>query len=288
MSVLLPLLLILLLPLCTLRAQAAPALLPEIGVVIDFEHAGTARAAGFAWMLESTPRILSPRNVSDRQFDSLLTVLAPLPLPLYGCNIFIPSDLKVVGPAVREAAVLAYVDTVLSRAQRAGLRIITWGSGGSRRVPEGFDRVRATAQFIYLGRRVAEVAGRYGITLVLENLNRTECNFINSVPEALAIVRAVDHPNFRLCVDLYHMLVDGQPASDLAGVGKYAVYCELAEREGRTPPGVHGDDFTSYFEALHREGYSGNIMVEARWDNFVRQAGAAYDYLSAQLDSVYR
>ncbi len=277
----------LLLPLPTLWGQAPPPV-PEIGVVADFEQAGAARTAGFAWILETTPKVLSPRNVSDRQFDSLLAILPSLPLPVFGCNIFIPADLKVVGPAVREEAVLAYVDTVLSRAGRAGLQVITWGSGGSRRVPEGFDRVRATAQFIYLGRRVAEVAERYGITLVLENLNRGECNFINSVPEALAVVRAVDHPNFRLCVDIYHMLVDGQPASDLAGVGSYAVYCEVAERKGRTPPGVHGEDFAPYFAALRREGYSGNVMIEARWKDFARQAGPAYDYLESQLISAYR
>ena len=42
------------------------------------------------------------------------------------------------------------------------------------------------------------------------------------------------------------MLVDGDPASDITGVGDYAVYCELAEGKGRTPPGVQGVDFTPY------------------------------------------
>ncbi len=269
------------------RAQESISL-PAIGVVTDMENDSLARAAGFAWILETTPKILSPRNVSDAEFDSLLEVIPTLSVPLYGCNIFIPGDLKVVGPNVNESAVLAYVDTVLERAQRAGLTVITWGSGSSRRVPEGFDRVTATAQFVYMGRKVAEVAERYGITLVLENLNSTECNFITSVPEALAIVRAVDHPNFRLCVDIYHMLVDGQPASDIVGVGPYAAYCELAEKEERTPPGVHGDDFTPYLGALHREGYSGNIMIEAKWGDFEDEAGEAYDVLVRQVGMAYR
>ena len=261
---------------------------PEVGVVTDLENDRPAAEAGFAWILETTTKLLSPRNVTEARFDSLLQLIPALRTPLYGCNIFIPGDLKVVGPEVREAAVLAYVDTVLDRAQRAGLTVITWGSGGSRRVPEGFDRVTATAQFVYMGRMVAEVAERYGITLVLENLNSTECNFITSIPEALAVVRAVGHPNFRLCVDIYHMLVDGQPASDIAGVGPYAAYCELAEKEDRTPPGVHGDDFVPYFEALHREGYTGNIMIEARWKDFGAEAAPAYAALMEQLRAVYR
>lgn len=261
---------------------------PEIGVVTDMEQDSLVAALQFQYLLETTPKVLSPREVTDAEFQEHLRQIEGLAVPLYGCNIFIPSDLKVVGPNVDEQAVLEYVEVVLRRAQEAGLTLITWGSGGSRRVPEGFDRVTATAQFIYMAKRVAEVAARYDMLLVLENLNSSECNFINSIPEALAVVRAVDHPNFRLCVDIYHMLKDDQPASDIAGVRGYAAYCEIAERDGRTPPGVQGTDFTPYLAALRAEGYTGKIMIEARWDDLAEQGPAAYRTLRDQIDAVYR
>ncbi|WP_157974502.1 sugar phosphate isomerase/epimerase family protein [Lewinella sp. IMCC34183] len=273
-------------PLLTLSGQESK--LPAIGVVTDLENAELLAAAGFSYVLESTQRILSPRRVSEAEFAEYQRKSQDMAIPLYGSNLFIPGELKVVGPNVDEEAILGYVDTVLRRAQALDLTVITWGSCGSRSLPDGFSRVRATAQFIHLAGRVAEVAGRYGITLVLENLNSTECNFITSVPEALAVVRAVDHPNLRLCVDIYHMLKDKQPASDIRGVGEYAVYSEIAERKDRTAPGVRGDDFTPYLRALKEEGYTGNLMLECRWDDLAEQAPAAYAELYRQVASVYR
>ncbi len=267
----------------TLPAQSVP----EIGVVQELENDSLLHAAGFQLLVEGTPKLLSPRTVTEEQFQHSLATLRNLRVPLYACNLFLPGDLKVVGPEVNEAAVLGYVDTVLRRAHAAGLTLITWGSSASRRVPEGFDRGRAREQFIDMARRVAEVAARYDILLALENLNRTEANFINSVPEALDIVKAVDHPHFRLCVDIYHMLVDGDPATDITGVGDYAVYCELAEGEGRTPPGVQGVDFRPYLAALRAEGYTGKVVIECRWADLVGQGAAAYGELRRQIEAVY-
>lgn len=260
---------------------------PGIGVVQKMENDSLLRAIGFECLVESTRKVLSPRSVTDQQFRTLLPIIRQLEVPLYGGNLFIPGDLKVVGPAVDEQAVLEYVEVVLRRAEAAGITLITWGSGGSRSVPEGVDRLTATAQFIYMARQVATVAAKYDIILALENLNSTECNFINTLSEALAVVKAVDHPNFRLCVDVYHMLKENESATAIAGTKGYAVYCEVAEKEARTPPGVHGDDFTPYFAALKKEGYTGKVVIEARWDNLAEQGAMAYRTLREQLDSVY-
>ena len=64
---------------------------------------------------------------------------------------------------------------------------------------------------------MAAVAAKYDVILALENLNSTECNFINTLSEALAVVKAVDHPNFRLCVDIYHMLKENESPAAIAG-----------------------------------------------------------------------
>lgn len=261
---------------------------PQIGVVQEMTQDSLLQAMGYKYLLESTRRILSPQNVTDEQFQALLPAIKQLEVPMYGCNLFIPGDLKVVGPAVDEQAVLEYVEPVLKRAQAAGLTLITWGSGGSRSVPEGFSRVTATAQFIYMAKKVATVAAKYDMILALENLNSTECNFITTLGEALAVVKAVDHKNLRLCVDVYHMLKENESPEAIAGSKGYAVYCEVAEKEARTPPGVQGDDFTPYIEALKKEGYTGNIVIEARWDDLAKQGLIAYETLRKQIDSVYK
>lgn len=261
---------------------------PEFGMVTDFQNDSLLHASGYRYLVESTNKILSPRNVSDQQFEEYLQPIKKLHVPLYACNLFIPGDLKVVGPKVDEQAVLAYAEVVLQRAKAANLTMIIWGSGGSRGIPDGFDRRKAKEQFITIAKKIGALAANYNITLALESLNRTECNFINTVKEALEIVRAIDHKNIRLCVDLYHMAKEGETAEIIATAKGYVVYCEVAEKEGRTPPGVQGDDFSEYFKALKKINYRGIIVIECRWGDLAAQALPAKLYLQNQINAVWR
>jgi sugar phosphate isomerase/epimerase len=238
--------------------------------------------------VENTAKLFSPRNISEQQFQDRLQTIKRLRVPLFASNIFIPGDLKVVGPVVDEQAVLSYVQIVFQRAQTAGLKMIIWGSGGSRGVPDGFDRAKAKEQFIAMAKKITQLASAHNITLALESLNSTEANFINTVKEALEVVKAVDHKNLRLCVDIYHMLKEGESPAIIAETKKYIAYCELAEKEGRTPPGVRGEDFRPYLSALKNIGYKGKIVIECRWEDFAKQGNMAYTALQMQVNEVYR
>ena len=83
------------------------------------------------------------------------------------------------------------------------------------------------------------------------------------------------------------MLKDGESPSSIERAKGYVVYCEVAERDGRTPPGVHGDDFRPYFAALKKIGYDGKIMIECRWDDISTQGVPAYENLSKQVSDVF-
>lgn len=261
---------------------------PELGMVTDLQNDSLLHASGYRYLVESTSKVLSPRNVSEQQFEKYLQSIKKLQVPLFACNLFIPGDLKVVGPNVDEQAVLEYVNVVLQRAQKANLKMIIWGSGRSREIPDGFDRAKAKEQFIAIAKKIGALAATYNITLALESLNRTECNFINTVKEALEIVKAIDHKNIRLCVDLYHMAKEGETAEIITSAKGYVVYCEVAEKEGRTPPGVQGDDFSEYFKALREINYRGNIVIECRWSDVTTQAFPAKLYLQNQINAVWR
>lgn len=260
---------------------------PEIGIVQSMENDSLLRTAGYRHLVESTSRLLSPRTVSDEQFQLLLKTIQKSRVPVLACNVLIPGDLKVVGPEVNEQAVLDYVNIVLQRAQRAGLKMIIWGSGGSRKVPDGFDPAKAKEQFIAIARKIASLAGKYDIVLAVESLNSSETNFINTLKEALEIVRAVDHKNLRLCADFYHMLREEESPDIIREAGEYIVYSELAEKKDRTPPGVKGDDFRPYLTALKDIGYKGKIVIECRWKDLATEAPPAYRELQKQITDVF-
>jgi sugar phosphate isomerase/epimerase len=270
----------------TLNAQKKTGT-PEIGVVQNIENDSLLEHFGYRYLVESVGKMVSPRSVTEEQFQANVQKIKSMRMPMYAFNIFIPGELKVVGPEVNETAVLQYVETVFQRCEKVGVHKIIWGSGGSRRVPEGFDPAKAKEQFISIAKKIAALASRYKITLALENLNSTETNFINTVEEALDVVKKVDHKNLRLCVDIYHMLKDSEAPSSIEKTKGYVVYCEVAEKEGRTPPGVKGDDFRPYFTALKKVGYHGEIMIECRWENVASQGAAAFQSLQEQILDVY-
>ncbi len=261
--------------------------LPQIGIAQSIDNDSLLHSMGYTCLVESTARLLSPRTVSGEQFQANLIMIRQSKIPLFACNLFIPGDLKVVGPVVDENAILQYADTVLHRARRAGLAMIVWGSGGSRSVPDGFDRAKAKEQFIHIARKVAAIASRYNITLVLENLNRTEVNFITTLREALEIVKAVDHKNFRLCADIYHMLKENESPSAILEAKGFIAYAEVAEKEQRTPPGTRGDDFRPYFSALRKIRFKGKIVIECRWQDPGTQGSIAYRELQKQLRETF-
>lgn len=261
--------------------------LPEIGIVAAIENDSLLHAYGYTCLVEATPKLLSPRNVSDEQFGEYKQKIKTAPMPLLACNVLVPGDLKLVGPSVNEDALLAYLEEVFKRGKDAGIPMFTWGSGGARRIPDNFDREKAKNQFITLARKVAELAAKYNIILALENLNSTETNFITTVEEALEIVKAVDHKNLRLCVDIYHMLMENESPEVIRKTAPYTIYCEVAEKSGRTPPGVNGQDFIPYLTELKNIGYKGKIVIECRWQDVIAQGKDAYNYLHQQIQVAY-
>jgi len=266
---------------------AQDAVVPTIGIVQNIENDSLLQRYGYSYLVESVGKLISPKTVTDEQFQANVLKIKNLRVPMYAFNIFIPGELKIVGPEVNESAVLTYVDKVFQRCKAAGVSRIIWGSGGARRVPDGFDRAKAKEQFISIAKKIAAKASQYNITLAIENLNSTETNFITTVAEALDIVKKVDHKNLRLCVDIYHMQKEGESPSSILKAKGYIIYCEVAEKEGRTPPGVQGDDFRPYFTALKQVGYHDKISIECRWENVAAQGQTAFQTLQTQIQDVY-
>lgn len=260
---------------------------PELGIVMDNSRDSLLYASGYRYIVENVVKYFSPLTVDDATFAKNLATFSAMKTKICALNIFMPGDMKLVGPDVNEAAIVDYARGVFARCQRAGIDLIIWGSGGARRVPEGFDAAKARQQFIAVARKVSVVAKEYHIRLALENLNSTETNFINTVDEALRVVKEVNHPNFRLCVDIYHMLMENEPPAIIERTRDYLIHCDIAEREGRTAPGVHGQDFTPYLRALKKVRYRKLIVLECRWNNVESEVQQGRTELLRQIEIVY-
>ena len=233
---------------------------------------------------ETVVRLLVPEqpDAAFRPPDG--AALAALPIP--AVNVFLPRDLRSTGSAVDLERLRRYARTAFRRAREVGVRIVVYGSGGSRQVDEGFDRARAEQQFLEALRTVGPPAAEAGVTVVVEPLNSAECNLINSVTEGAEAVRAADHPHVMLLADLYHMLREDEGPDAIERAGGLIRHVHVAEEAERTPPGVAGDDFRPFLRALGRIGYDGAYSLECRWQDQLAQAPPGVAELRRQLASV--
>jgi sugar phosphate isomerase/epimerase len=85
-----------------------------------------------------------------------------------------------------------------------------------------------------------------------------------------------------LLVDIFHMLRDNEPASEIVRFGHLLRHAHIAEKETRTAPGVKGDDFRPYLRALRDIQYSGALAIECGWGDLKTEAGPALLALQKQ------
>ena len=95
------------------------------------------------------------------------------------------------------------------------------------------------------------IAQKNGVTIVAEPLNRTECNIINTVAEAMEYVRAINHPNFKCLVDSYHCGWRMSRWRTWRRTSRSIKHVHLADKDDRVAPGLSGTaDYRPLFKAL--------------------------------------
>ena len=257
-----------------------------LGIVAPIEKDSLIKASGFELMGASVGKMISP-SLSEEKFKQNLKTIGKLKVKLYMCNVMFPGEMKIAGPNVNQARVLAYVDSLFQRAQQAKVSLIVLGSGAARRLPDNYDITKATAEFVLLNKKIAVIAAKYKVKIALENLQHTETNFINTVKSAAEIVRSVNHPNFKLNADIFHMMREHESPQNIIDAKDLLIHCEIAEHDERTLPGIKGDDFTAYLQALKKANYRGPVFVEAGGNYSDAQMAFCFQYLTRQIEQVY-
>jgi sugar phosphate isomerase/epimerase len=258
--------------------------LERIGISTNITNNKILETAGYSFVEEYVRGFLVP-NEPESVFEQKLDLLKASKLPVEACNSFLPGDLKCVGPSQAHEEILKFGETTFRRAEMAGIKTIVFGSGGARAIPEGFAHDEAKNQFVSLCKQLAPAAKKYNVVISLEPLNTRECNFINSLSEGAEIVEAVNHESFRLLADIYHMLMENESPSNILKYGDLLYHTHIAEKSGRTAPGVHKEDFTPYFRALKQANYKGRMTIECSWNNLEEQASGALSEMRSQIDS---
>ena len=254
----------------------------EIGICAHPSDAPELSPEAFDYFEVNVQSFLVPEK-EESAFQPHLNAATSAIKPVKSANCLLPGDLKCVGPNLDHQRLLRYAQNAFSRAERIGIEVVVFGSGGSRSVPDGYSQDQALQDFVEVLRQFGSIAQRYGVTLVVEPLNKTECNFINSLAEGAEAVEQCNHPNVRLLADSYHMDKDAEPVSEIVRFGHLLRHVHVAELAGRCFPGKSGEDFRPFFQMLQQIGYAGRVSLECTWNDIVTDHVFSTRYLRGQM-----
>jgi D-psicose/D-tagatose/L-ribulose 3-epimerase len=262
-------------------ALGVPPAAPPVGVCVEASRLAEAKAAGFDYVEIGASRVA---GLSDEEFEQLVRQVEQLRLPVPAANLFIPGTIKLVGTAIDKQKQEAYVTGCLVRLKRLGVKVVVLGSGGARRVPDGFSRDEALAQLVDFCRRIAPLARQNGITIAVEPLRRAETNIVNSAREGLALVKAVDRAEIRLLVDFYHLAEESESPDVVLEAGALLVHVHVANPKGRAFPSAPDEAaYGPFFANLCKIGYAGRVSIEGSTADFAAQAPKSIAMLRAAL-----
>ena len=214
--------------------------------------------------------MLSPMYTADRaQIDDFLEALEENAIKCAAVNVLFPGDLRLTGENAEFEKAGAYISEIFEKTKNLKFEKVVFGSGGARKVPEGFCKEAALEQLCkIIEDLLLPAAEKYGFTLAVEELNRGETNILNSVEECVNLIKRINSPRLKLLADLYHMGIENEDLAKLSGYGDILVHCHIANAQNnRFYP--HASDsaesmdlYKKFFGALGAAGYGGGVSIE--------------------------
>jgi sugar phosphate isomerase/epimerase len=146
-----------------------------------------------------------------------------------------------------------------------GGRYLVHGSPQQRRIDSGDTREAALARAQECFRKVSERAEKAGVVYCVEPLGSDQTPLINTLEEAVAVVKAIGSRNLRTMLDCSSAgRMETAPLPELidAYLPQGLIAHVQVNDRNRRGPGQGEQRFAPLLRALVRHGYAGDIAVE--------------------------
>lgn len=226
------------------------------------------KQAGYDFAELDMPEI---EELSDYDFTSFAGVVKQENFPvLTGARILpVKEPLFFIGD-FRPESLREYLRKSCGRSGELGIKKIILGNGKARSFVQDSDRQKEHV-FIDLLGMMAGIAAENGQELIPEPLGPKYSNYINTVPEAVEVIKRVGASNLFTMADLRHMLWSKENFSDLVTCKDYIHHVHIdypvAFPERRYPDINDGYDYGEFFAAMKESGYDSTLTVEAETPN---------------------
>ncbi len=108
-----------------------------------------------------------------------------------------------------------YLATLLDLCSDLGGKVLVLGSPKQRSLLENQTPEGAWRRAVDLLSSVLDKASNQDLTICLEPLSPAETNFVNTVDEGMKMVREINHPNFKIHLDVKAMCSEGAPVPEV-------------------------------------------------------------------------
>lgn len=232
--------------------------------------------------LEIAPFTLSetPDKISAAQAAKIRATIESFGLVVTGLHWLLvkPDGLSLTDPdAARRTRTLAVMERLTGLCAELGGAVLVHGSPKQRQIAPGDTHDVALARLQDGLTQVATAAASNGVTYCIEPLSSHETPLLNTVAQAAALVRSVNHPHLRTMIDC-----------SAAGLSETESVPALLDRwlptgliahiqfndPNRRAPGQGEMKFGPILAALRRNHYRGAVAIEP-FDYVPNGAGAA-------------
>jgi len=235
----------------------------------DFPDACRAiKKAGYTG-IELAPFTLAetPADVSASRRADLRDIMASEGLTFVGLHwlMMSPKGLHATGPdAELRRKSWDHIRALIDLSADLGPDgVLVFGSPKGRCTTSGVTREQATRHFVEGFAGIAPHAAARGVTVLVEALPGDQCDVVQTIAEAVAIVKEIASPAIQTMFDVHNTLDETEPHDAL--VDRYfdhIRHVHVNELDGRHC-GTGAYDYKPVFDVLRRRNYSGWVSLEA-------------------------
>ena len=159
--------------------------------------------------------------------------------------------------------VVAQFEERVALAKQFGCKHLIGLTGNER---TDVSREQQTQYVIQCLERLAPIAEQNDVTLVVEALNPLVDHkgyFLTRTDQTMAILKAVNSPNVKMCFDIYHQqITEGNVIRNITENIDWIGHFHVADNPRRREPGTGELNYTNIFKAIHKTGYEGFVALE--------------------------
>lgn len=123
-----------------------------------------------------------------------------------------------------------------------------------------------TANVIETLKQCADICEPHGLVMVLEPLNHWRDHpelFLNKIPQAYLICRAVNSPSCKILFDIYHQQIsEGNLIPNMDRAWEEIGYFQVGDNPGRKEPTTGEINYRNVFKHIHDKGFEGVVGME--------------------------